>query len=122
MSRKETIEDKIKSLEAKEQKIKVQLDSNSDELKEKAMRVGKIALITGVVAILGYWIFNVIFQDDEEEKPKKRKKRNRESKGFSERIVALAMPYLNKALDGILEGDNEDGKKGSKKETSPEED
>lgn len=122
MSRKETIEDRIKSLEAKEQKIKVQLDSDSDELKGKAMRVGKIALITGVVAILGYWIFNVIFQDDEEEKPKKRKKRNRESKGFSERIVALAMPYVNKALDGILEGDEEEGKKESEKETSPEED
>ena len=80
------------------------------------MRVGKIALITGIVTILGYWIFNTIFQDEEDEdKPKKKKKKSVESKGFSERIVALAMPFVNKMLDGIL-SDEEETVKETKKE------
>ncbi len=108
MSKKETIEDRVKSLEEREKKIKLQIDSDSDEMKDRALRIGKIALITGVITILGYWIFNIIFQDDEEEKPKKKKKnRGSESKGFSQRITALAMPYLNKMLDGILDEDEE---------------
>ncbi|MEP1035339.1 hypothetical protein [Ekhidna sp.] len=107
MSKKETIEDRVKSLEAREKKIKLQIDSDSDEMKGNAMRIGKIALIAGAVGILGYWIFNIIFQDDEtDENPKKkRKKKNVESKGFSQRVTALAMPYLNKVLDGILDDD-----------------
>lgn len=113
MSKKETIEERVKSLEAKEQKIKLQLDSSSDEMKDKAKRVGKVALIAGIVAILGYWIFNIIFQDDDEDEgqPKKKKKKNRQSGGFTERLTALAMPYLNKALDGILDDESESEKK-----------
>ncbi|WP_462247579.1 hypothetical protein [Ekhidna sp.] len=112
MSKKASIEDRVRSLEARERKIKLQLDSDSDELKEKAMRVGKIALIAGVVSILGYWIFNIIFNDDEEveEKPKKKKKRAKDESGFGSRIATLAMPYLNKFLDGILEDQLADNK------------
>lgn len=118
MSKKETIEDRVKSLEARERKIKLQIDSDSDEIKDRVMRIGKIALITGVVTILGYWIFNIIFQDDDEEKPKKKKKkRNSESKGFGERMTALAMPYLNKMLDGLL---NEDDDEETKREIKDE--
>lgn len=112
MSKKGSFDERVKKLEAKEEKIKLQLDSNSDEVKSKVMRVGKIALITGAVALIGYWIFNVIFQENEdEEKPRKKKKKQRESKGFTERIVALAMPYVNKALDGILNDENEEVEK-----------
>lgn len=118
MSKKETIEDRVKSLEARERKIKLQIDSDSDEIKDRVMRIGKIALITGVVTILGYWIFNIIFQDDDEEKPKKKKKkRNSESKGFGERMTALAMPYLNKMLDSLL---NEDDDEETKREIKDE--
>lgn len=122
MSKKETIEDRVKSLQEREQKIKLELDNDSDEMKSKVMRVGKIALITGVVAILGYWIFNTIFQDEDEEKPKKKKKRNKESKGFTQRVTALAMPYLNRVLDGILneEEDEEKTKTDSKEKTTDE--
>ncbi len=112
MSKKETIEDRVRSLEAKEQKIKLQLDSSSGEMKDKAKQVGKVALIAGVVAILGYWVYNIIFQDDDvEDQPKKKKKKSRQSSGFTERLTALAMPYLNKALDGILDDENENEKK-----------
>ncbi|WP_436517718.1 hypothetical protein [Ekhidna sp. To15] len=120
MSKKETIEDRVKSLEAREKKIKLQIDSDSDEMKDRAKRIGKIALVTGVVTILGYWIFNIIFQDDDEEKPKKKKKkRNSESKGFGQRIGALAMPYLNSILDGILNEDENTEVK-TKKESKEE--
>lgn len=109
MSKKQTIEDRVKSLEEREEKIKLQLDSDSDEIKEKVMRVGKIALITGIVSILGYWIFTVIFggDDEEEEKPKKKKKKRQDSGGFTARITALAMPYVNRVIEGILEDEGE---------------
>lgn len=123
MSKKETIEDRVKSLQEREQKIKLELDNDSDEMKSKVMRVGKIALIAGVVAILGYWIFNTIFQDEDEEKPKKKKKQNKESKGFTQRVTALAMPYLNRVLDGILnEEEVEEKTKTDSKEKTTDED
>ncbi len=117
MSKKQTIEDRVKSLEEREQKIKLQLDSDSDEIKEKVMRVGKIALITGIVSILAYWIFNVFFgDDDEDEKPKKKSKRKKDGGGFSARITALAMPYVNKIIEGILEDEEESESKKESKE------
>ena len=109
MSSKKIIDDRVKSLEEREKKVKLQLESNSEEVKRRFARVGKIALISGLLAILGYWIFNIIFQDDEEyEKPKKKKKVK--SKGFTERIAALAMPYINNALDDLLSDVNKDEK------------
>ena len=91
MSTKKSIEQRVKSLEAREQKLKLQLDSDSDELKERAMRVGKIALITGIVTILGYWIFNIIFQDEEEEdKPTSRET----SSGCVRASVMTALPPM----------------------------
>lgn len=124
MNKKETIEDRVKSLEAREQKIKLKLDNNSDEMKDKAMRVGKIALIAGIVSILGYWLYNIIFQDDEdEEKPKKRRKKRKEVNGFSSRITALAIPYLSRFLDGILDPEDKNGAKSEEsKESVSEED
>ncbi|MEO9482320.1 MAG: hypothetical protein ABJG47_02700 [Ekhidna sp.] len=116
MSKKVTIEDRVKSLEAREEKIKLQLDADSDVIKGKAMRVGKIALISGIVAIVGYWVFNIIF-DDGEKKPKRKKKKIRNEGNFSSRIVALAMPYLNKILEGILEDENVEEKEKESKES-----
>lgn len=109
-----SIEDRVQALKVREEKIKLQLDSDSTEMKEKASRIGKIALVSGIVAILGYWIFNIIFQEENEE-PKKKKKKRKESKGFTERIVTLAMPYVNNALDGVLNDVSVDDKKESQK-------
>lgn len=122
MSRKETIEDRVKALSEREEKIKRQLDSDSDEVKDKAMRVGKIALVVGGVTLLGYWIFNVFFADDdeEEEKPKK-KKRKKQSQGTTSRISALLLPYFNKLLDGILDDEEEKQRSEEKKINSTEE-
>ncbi|WP_421763304.1 hypothetical protein [Ekhidna sp.] len=103
MSKKETIKDKVKSLEEREKKIKLQLDADSDEMKEKAMRIGKIALITGVVTILGYWIFNVIFNDDDEENEKPKKKRKTQGQGITSRLTALAIPYIERIIEGVID-------------------
>ena len=125
MSKKETIESRVKALAEREEKIKMQLDSSSDEMKEKAMRVGKIALIAGLVGLAGYWIFNAFFQDeeDEEEKPKKKKKkRHKHSSGSTSRITALLLPYLNRVLDGILEDEGMNDKKSTEEKRESKED
>ncbi|WP_420317774.1 hypothetical protein [Ekhidna sp.] len=123
MSKKETIESRVKALTEREQKIKKQLDNDSDEMKDKAMRVGKIALVAGGVALLGYWLFNIFSDDDEEvEKPKKKKKHKRSSPNTTARITALLMPYLNKFLDGVLDDEDNDKKEDIKKEEGQETD
>lgn len=125
MSKKETIEDQVKALTRREEKLKLQLSSDSDELKEKAKHVGKIALIAGLVAIVGYWIFTIFADDDEEEdRPKKKKKKSKSaSNGISSRLTALAIPYLEKFLSGVMD-DSDDPKTPSKdkKKTEVKED
>lgn len=123
MSKKETIESRVKALAEREEKIKMQLDSNSDEMKEKAMRVGKIALIAGLVGLAGYWIWNAFFQEEEEEeeKPKKKKKKKHKySSGSTSRITALLLPYLNRVLDGILEDEGMREKKNTEEKRDSE--
>lgn len=125
MSKKETIEQRVKSLTDREQKLKLQLDSDSDEMKDKAKRVGKVALIAGIVALLGYWIFNVIFHDDEveeEERPKKKKKKKRDSDGISSKVTAFILPYIGKMLDGLLDEEAEESKKEKKELEESDED
>ncbi|MEQ9465995.1 MAG: hypothetical protein RLN88_01215 [Ekhidna sp.] len=112
MSKKETIENRVKALSEREEKIKLQLDNDSDEMKDKAMRIGKIALIAGGVALLGYWIFNMIFrEEEEEEEDRPKKKRKRDSDGISSKVTAFILPYIGKILDGLLDGEEEPKKK-----------
>ena len=101
---KKTIEERLALLKEQESNIKLQLTKESDEIRGKANRIGKIALTVGVVAILGYWIFNAFMPEDEEVEKKKKKKN---SKSTWERLANLAAPYLNKFLDGILNSPNE---------------
>ncbi len=119
MSKKETIEDRFKALKAKEDQVKLQLTSNSDEMRDNAKRIGKIALTAGLIAILGYWIFNVFFGEDEKEGKKNKKKKK--SKGTWERIGALAMPYISKFLDGVIDLDEESTQNDKKTKESIEE-
>lgn len=113
-----SIEDRVKALSEREEKIKRQLDSDSDEMKDKAIRVGKIALVVGVVTLVGYWLFNIFSdeeeEEEEEEKPKKKKKKRKSSDGTTSRIATLLLPYLNKFLDGVLDDEEEDNKTGKK--------
>lgn len=122
MSKKETIEDQVKALSRREEKLKLQLSNDSDDIKEKAKHVGKIALVAGLVAIIGYWIFTIFSDDDEEEKPKKKKKKRKAaSGGISSRLTALAIPYLEKMISGVME-DSEEPEKSVKKKEKAEED
>ena len=122
MSKKRTIEDQAKALSQREEKLKLQLTSDSDELKDKAIRVGKIALVAGLVGLLVYWIFNMFSDDEEEEKPKKKKKKRRStSGGISSRLTALALPYLEKAIGSIMqEVDEEEPIRKKEKQTREE--
>lgn len=107
MSKKETIEDRVRSLAEKEEQIKLQIDVDSEEIKNRAFRVGKIILISTTVAAIGYWVFNLFFEEDE--KPKKKKKKSRET-GITSRITALALPYLEKIVDGVINGGDDENK------------
>ena len=121
MSKKKTIEDQVKALSQREEKIKLQLTNDSDEMKDKAIRVGKIALVAGLVGLLVYWIFSLFSDDEEEEEKTKKKKKKRKSNsgGITSRLTALAVPYLEKAISGIMdEVDEEPIKKKEKKDDS----
>lgn len=108
MSKKESIEARVKLLNEKEEQIKIRLTQEADQAKSsRAFRIGKIALITGGVALVGYWIFNVIFQHEDEEQPKKKSKRKKSSNSTG-LLTALLLPYLQKILEGYF--DKETGK------------
>lgn len=99
-----TIKQRTQELKDREAKLKLQLEGNEDELKSKAKTVGKIALVSGLVALAGYLLFQVFFADDEdEEKPKKKKNKKHKSDGITGRISAFAMPYVIEFLDNLLE-------------------
>lgn len=107
-----TIKEKRKELAAREQQLKEELDLNSEGLKEKAKQVGKIALVSGGVALLGFWIYKAFFEDEESEIPsKKSKKRRKAMKGVSTKLTDIAMPYLGKVLDSVFSEDDVKEKK-----------
>ena len=121
MSKKETIEDQVKALSEREEKLKLQLSNDSEDIKEKAKHVGKIALVAGLVAIVGYWLFTIFSdeEDEEDEKPKKRKKKKKSSSnGISSRLTALAVPYIEKILSGAMDDSEVPAHSSKKKEKS----
>ena len=67
MIKKQTIEDKVNTLKEQEERVKMQLELDSEDLKSKGLRVAKIAMISGAVALGGYLIFKLLFGDDEDE-------------------------------------------------------
>ncbi len=111
---KKRIDERIESLKLKEERIKLQLSKETDEIRGRAKRIGKIALVAGVVAILGYWIFNSFLSEDGKEKKKKKK----QSKSSWERLATIATPYLNKFLDGVMKLEEEPSSKDRNKTIS----
>lgn len=115
MSKKESIEKRVKALNEREEQIKRQLDSDSDEMKERVTRIGKIALVVGLVSLIGYWVFGGLFGDDDEEeevekRPRKRSKSTRENEGVGSMITAFILPYVQKIIDGAFDEDEEESK------------
>ena len=107
-----TIDQRVKELKSKEERLKLALSDNGDDLKEKAKRVGKIALVSGLVALAGYLIYKAFFEEEEEDKPSgKKKKRHKPSHqssyGLTQRLSAYAMPYITKFLVDYFSPDSE---------------
>ena len=71
MSKKKPIKERLKLLAEKEKQIKDHIDETSEEAKGKAMRVGKIALVSGIFVLLAYWIYNVFSSDEDQEEESK---------------------------------------------------
>lgn len=115
-----TIKERNKELQLKEDALKLQLEMSGDDLKSKAKSVGKIALVSGIVAFVGYWVYQSFFADEEEEdipKKKRKSKRNKESNSLTNRLSAFATPYIVSFLDELLELKDvkSDGKETEKK-------
>lgn len=98
-----TIKQRTQGLKDREAKLKLQLEGSEDQLKSKAKTVGKIVLVSGLVALAGYFLFQVFFAEDEDEEKPKKKKKNHKSDGITRRISAFAMPYVIEFLDNLLE-------------------
>ncbi|GAB4232042.1 MAG: hypothetical protein Tsb0034_04680 [Ekhidna sp.] len=103
---KKSIKDRAKDLEERELLLKHKLEESEDELKRKAKSVGKIALISGAAALLGYWVYQTFFTDDEETQEEAEKKRPiKTNQGLFGRLSVLATPYITNFLNEILELD-----------------
>lgn len=114
-----SLKERKEELALREQALKEKLDLNSDGLKEKAKHVGKIALISGGVALLGFWVYKAFFEEEDLEKPsKKQRKRKKAVKGISSRIAEMALPYMGKILASIFQ--ENDIEKASKEEMNKE--
>lgn len=99
-----TLKRRTRELDEREKKLKIQLETSGDKVKEKAKSVGKIALISGIVALIGFWGYNTFFSEDEDEqKPKKKKKKRKHSNDMWNRISVYATPYIVSFLDELLE-------------------
>ena len=107
---KKKIDERLEVLKTQEEKIKLELSKESDEIKGKVKRIGKIALTAGIVAILGYWIFNAFAPEEEKSKKKKKK----QSKGTWDRLATLATPYLNQFLNGVMSEEDQTSKEKEK--------
>jgi precorrin-3B methylase len=99
-----TLKERRQELNRRESALRRELDFSSDSFKEKAKQVGKIALVSGGVALVGYWIYKAFFQEEDDEKPsKKTKKRKKAVKGVSSRLAEIALPYIGKMLSSVFE-------------------
>ncbi len=100
MSKK--IKQRTQELAAKEKAIKKKLLGKSDSLQSKASKVGKTALIGGLVTLLIYGLYKAFFQG--ETKPKKTKVYGKSTSGIvAEKVIVFLLPYLGKVLDNFLE-------------------
>ena len=90
------INDQQEELKRKEEKILLELESTEKNLKARARTVGKIALISGLVALLAYFGFKA-FSDDSPKKSKK--KRKKESGGLGQIVTPLIVKFLKDIFD-----------------------
>ncbi len=100
MSKK--IKERTKELATKEVAIKKKLLGKTDGLQSKASKIGKTALIGGLVALLIYGLYKAFFQG--ETKSKKTKLYGKSASGIvAEKVTTFLLPYLGKVLDNFLD-------------------
>ena len=80
------------SLKEKEESIKNQFLETSNQATDNTKKIIKTTLTFGIIAILGYWIFNVSF-------PSKKKKKKKYSKGIWNQMAIIFLPYLKKLIE-----------------------
>lgn len=100
---KQKINQRREALQEKEKKILLELETNEEQLKTKAKSVFKIALISGLVALIAYWGYKA-FSD---EPIKERAKKKRKKKKSNSRLGQIISPFLVKYLSEILELDKD---------------
>lgn len=94
-----TIKDQIKELKEQEEQIRTQLDESEDKLREQTNTIGKIALISGLVALLGYLGYKTFFAEKKKSKKKKKGGKN----PIRGRIGQLITPFIINFLTEKLE-------------------
>ncbi|MEP5614260.1 MAG: hypothetical protein ABJP45_18560 [Cyclobacteriaceae bacterium] len=100
MSKK--IKERTKQLATKEVALKKKLMGTSGGIKSKANKVGKTALIGGLITLLIYGLYKAFVQG--ETKSKKSKVQGQTSSGIiTEKLTTFLLPYLGKVLDGFLD-------------------
>ena len=101
-----TLKERNEKLAEREATLKEELDLNSEEMMDKAKQVGKVALISGGIALLTFWIYKAFFENEDKSAPKKKsKKRKRVMKTTSNKLAEMALPYVGKALNSIFKDD-----------------
>ncbi|MEM6736555.1 MAG: hypothetical protein AAGC64_10260 [Bacteroidota bacterium] len=112
-----TISEKEQELKEREKKLRFQLDKSEEKLRNTAKNVAKIALLSGLLTLFGYWIYRSFFQLGPAEKEKKKKARRKKSvlPGLG-KLSELISPYLTRFLkETVLELEEE--KEGTKKKS-----
>ena len=104
MKKMKRIDQQKETLEEKEKKILLELEHNEKQLRSKAKSIGKIALVTGFVALIAYWGFKLFVNEPEEPKKSKKKKKTKNSSMLSQ----IATPFLVKFFSELLDFESKD--------------
>ncbi|MEM0938625.1 MAG: hypothetical protein AAGI25_02415 [Bacteroidota bacterium] len=113
-----TISEKKQELKEREEELRFQLDKSEEKLRNTAKSVAKIALLSGLLTLLGYWIYRLFFHHRSAEEEKKKKEKRKKSVfprlGKLSEVIA---PYLIRFFKEVvleLDKEKEDTKKKSK--------
>ncbi len=97
------IEKKAEQLKAREKEVRLQLDKSEEKLKKSTKRVGLIALVSGLVALLIYWIYKSIFMSPSSKEIKATEKKVVAKGSILKNLMKLITPYLIEFLTNLLE-------------------
>lgn len=100
----QTIKEREKELQNREAELKIRLKKSKDGLRSRLRSAGLIALVSGLVALVGYWIFRSFFSEDE---PKTKKEATKSSNSFLRGLGGILTPYITNLLKELLESEDQ---------------